>query len=113
MLKEGILFESDYFTSKRFFTSQVKAAVLDPDNGFNVDRTLTKDDVKRLITVRNYGLCNFDYLGGNDILFEILYDMINLAIVWCQWFVLTGKDQLKEALWSLLNYFIDMSCLNV
>jgi hypothetical protein len=27
----------------------VKAAVLDPDNDFNVDRTLTKDDVEKLI----------------------------------------------------------------
>ena len=25
--------------------------VLDPANGFNVDRTLTKDDVEKLITV--------------------------------------------------------------
>jgi hypothetical protein len=33
---------------------QVKAVVLDPSNGFNVDRTLTKDDVEKLIKV----LCN-------------------------------------------------------
>lgn len=30
---------------------QVKAVVLDPDNEFNVDRTLTKDDVQKLIMV--------------------------------------------------------------
>ena len=30
---------------------QVKAAVLDPDNDFNVERTLTKDDVQKLIQV--------------------------------------------------------------
>ncbi len=30
---------------------KVKAAVLNPENGFNVDRTLTKDDVQRLIKV--------------------------------------------------------------
>jgi hypothetical protein len=30
----------------------VKAVVLDASNGFNVDRTLTKDDVQKLI-----GLC--------------------------------------------------------
>lgn len=29
----------------------VKAAVLDPDNEFNVERTLTKNDVKKLIEV--------------------------------------------------------------
>ncbi len=31
--------------------SQVKAAVLDPDNEFNVERTLTKEDVQKLIQV--------------------------------------------------------------
>ena len=30
---------------------QVKAAVLDPGNEFNVERTLTKEDVKKLIQV--------------------------------------------------------------
>ena len=30
---------------------QVKAVVLDPTNEFNVDRTLTKDDVQKLIKV--------------------------------------------------------------
>ena len=30
---------------------QVKAAVLDPDNDFNMERTLTKDDVQKLIQV--------------------------------------------------------------
>ena len=30
---------------------QVKAAVLDPDNEFNVERALTKEDVHRLIEV--------------------------------------------------------------
>ena len=30
---------------------QVKAAVLDPDNEFNVERTLTKEDVQKLIQV--------------------------------------------------------------
>lgn len=30
---------------------QVKAVVLDPRNHFNVDRTLTKQDVKKLIEV--------------------------------------------------------------
>ena len=32
---------------------QVKAAVLDPQNDFSVDRTLTKDDVEKLIQVIN------------------------------------------------------------
>ena len=30
---------------------QVKAVVLDPTNEFNVDRTLTKEDVQKLIKV--------------------------------------------------------------
>ena len=30
---------------------KVKAAVLHPDNDFNVERTLTKDDVQKLIKV--------------------------------------------------------------
>ena len=30
----------------------MKAVVLDPENEFNVDRTLTKDDVQKLIKVR-------------------------------------------------------------
>jgi len=36
---------------------QVKAVVLDPNNEFNVDRTLTKDDVQKLIKV--HILCCF------------------------------------------------------
>ena len=31
---------------------QVKAVVLDPANEFNVDRTLTKEDVQKLIKVK-------------------------------------------------------------
>jgi len=31
----------------------VKAVVLDPENHFNVDRQLTKDDVQKLIRVRS------------------------------------------------------------
>ena len=31
---------------------QVKAAVLDPENDFSVERTLTKEDVQKLIQVR-------------------------------------------------------------
>lgn len=33
------------------FFLKVKAVVLDPDNGFSVDRTLTKNDVEKLIKV--------------------------------------------------------------
>ena len=33
---------------------QVKAAVLDPENEFNVERTLTKDDVRKLIVVSSH-----------------------------------------------------------
>lgn len=32
---------------------QVKAVVLDPRNGFNVDRTLTKQDIQELEEVSN------------------------------------------------------------
>ena len=32
---------------------QVKAVVLDPRNGFNVDRTLTKQDIQKLEEVSN------------------------------------------------------------
>jgi hypothetical protein len=31
--------------------SQVKAVVLDPGNGFNMDRTLMKSDVQKLVKV--------------------------------------------------------------
>ena len=32
--------------------SQVKAVVLDPENEFNVDRTLTRQDVRQLVEVK-------------------------------------------------------------
>ncbi|KAK2572231.1 Cilia- and flagella-associated protein 206 [Acropora cervicornis] len=38
--------------SETLVAFMVKAVVLDPDNEFNVDRTLTKDDVQKLIMVR-------------------------------------------------------------
>ena len=38
------------FSDLRYFF-KVKAVVLDPANEFNVDRTLTKDDVQKLIRV--------------------------------------------------------------
>ena len=49
---------------------QVKAAVLDPDNDFNVERTLTKDDVQTLIQVsqhhhHNYCIVTMDLLSTN------------------------------------------------
>lgn len=31
---------------------QVKAAVLDPENNFNVERRLTKEDVRKIVHVR-------------------------------------------------------------
>ena len=37
--------------SETLVAFMVKAVVLDPTNEFNVDRTLTKDDVQRLIKV--------------------------------------------------------------
>lgn len=39
-------------TQTLIFVDQVKAAVLDPDNDFDVERTLTKTDVQRLIQVK-------------------------------------------------------------
>ena len=41
-----------------FYFYQVKAVVLDPENEFNVDRTLTKDDVQKLIKVIIIDLSN-------------------------------------------------------
>ena len=35
--------------SETLVAFMVKAVVLDPENGFNVDRTLTKEDVEKLI----------------------------------------------------------------
>lgn len=34
----------------------MKAAVLDPENDFNVERALTKEDVQKLIQVRIYAV---------------------------------------------------------
>lgn len=42
--------------SETLIAFTVKAAVLDPDNAFNVDRALTKADVQQLIQVNNYFL---------------------------------------------------------
>ena len=39
--------------SETLIAFTVKAAVLDPDNAFNVDRALTKADVQQLIQVNN------------------------------------------------------------
>jgi len=40
--------------SETLVAFMVKAVVLDPRNEFNVDRTLTKDDVQKLIKVPNF-----------------------------------------------------------
>lgn len=40
--------------SETLIAFTVKAAVLDPDNAFNVDRALTKADVQQLIQVITY-----------------------------------------------------------
>lgn len=40
--------------SETLVAFMVKAVVLDPNNEFNVDRTLTKDDVQKLIKVGYY-----------------------------------------------------------
>ena len=37
--------------------------VLDPDNEFNVDRTLTKDDVQKLIMVRFFIFLSSQFFG--------------------------------------------------
>ena len=50
--------------------AQVKAAVLDPENEFNVERTLTKDDVKKLIGV-----------GARYPAFYIHYNCIHFGLV--------------------------------
>jgi len=41
--------------SETLVAFMVKAVVLDPNNEFNVDRTLTKDDVQKLIKVSSLG----------------------------------------------------------
>lgn len=46
--------------------------VLDPDNEFNVDRTLTKDDVQKLIMVR---------IGRKDTMFHVHEMNLYLIIV--------------------------------
>lgn len=45
------LFLTSYIIFQQLLSPKVKAVVLDPANEFNVDRTLTKDDVQKLIRV--------------------------------------------------------------
>lgn len=58
--------------SETLVAFMVKAVVLDPNNEFNVDRTLTKDDVQKLIKV-GYSL--------NEMLLN--YIVFTLYQSWC------------------------------
>lgn len=56
----------------------MKAVVLDPKNGFNVDKTLTKADVQKLIEVSTCfgtyakGFCSILYMSNKNITLFIL-----------------------------------------
>jgi len=53
----------------------VKAVVLDPDNEFNVDRTLTKDDVQRLINFCVERLSNRKSPSLDTVKMQVYFDM--------------------------------------
>ena len=82
-----------------FLVFQVKAVVLDPDNEFNVDRTLTKDDVQKLIMVRFYiffldlfGICLYFFIQ----IYKIFLLSMRISIVY-------GKCQVKN--WVSSSYY--------
>lgn len=54
--------------------SQVKAVVLDPRNQFNVDRTLTNEDVRSLIEVMCYYGCHVKILRVLELAIRNKYD---------------------------------------
>uniref|UniRef100_A0A670YK74 Cilia- and flagella-associated protein 206 n=1 Tax=Pseudonaja textilis TaxID=8673 RepID=A0A670YK74_PSETE len=53
----------------------VKAVVLDPKNGFNVDKTLTKADVQKLIQLCVYRLLDVKNPSLNTIKMQVYFDM--------------------------------------
>ncbi|XP_064396896.1 cilia- and flagella-associated protein 206-like isoform X2 [Halichondria panicea] len=55
--------------------SQVKAAVLDPDNEFNVERTLTKEDVQKLIQTCVSHLLDLTSPALDTVKMQVHFDM--------------------------------------
>jgi len=61
--------------SETLVAFMVKAVVLDPDNGFNVDRTLTKTDVDKLIRTCVFRLLEKDSPSLETIRMQVYFDM--------------------------------------
>lgn len=61
--------------SETLVAFMVKAVVLDPDNDFNVDRTLTKNDVQKLIRVCVERLCVGKSPKLDTIKMQVYFDM--------------------------------------
>lgn len=61
--------------SETLVAFMVKAVVLDPDNGFNVDRTLTKADVQKLIKICVYRLLEKDSPSLDTVKMQVYFDM--------------------------------------
>ncbi|XP_056621039.1 cilia- and flagella-associated protein 206 [Triplophysa dalaica] len=61
--------------SETLIAFMVKAVVLDPRNHFNVDRTLTKQDVKKLIEICVNRLMDEDSPTLNTIKMQVYFDM--------------------------------------
>ncbi|KAK3704739.1 hypothetical protein QZH41_001083 [Actinostola sp. cb2023] len=61
--------------SETLVAFMVKAVVLDPDNEFNVDRTLTKDDVQKLIKLCVARLLNSQSPALDTVKMQVYFDM--------------------------------------
>jgi len=61
--------------SETLVAFMVKAVVLDPDNGFNVDRTLTKTDVEKLIKACVYRLLEKESPSLDTVKMQVYFDM--------------------------------------
>ncbi|XP_057307857.1 cilia- and flagella-associated protein 206-like isoform X1 [Hydractinia symbiolongicarpus] len=61
--------------SETLVAFMVKAVVLDPDNGFNVDRTLTKADVEKLIKTCVFRLLEKDSPSLDTVKMQVYFDM--------------------------------------
>ncbi|KXJ25361.1 cilia- and flagella-associated protein 206 [Exaiptasia diaphana] len=61
--------------SETLVAFMVKAVVLDPDNEFNVDRTLTKDDVQKLIKLCVGRLLNSQSPALDTVKMQVYFDM--------------------------------------
>ncbi|XP_065828631.1 cilia- and flagella-associated protein 206-like [Oscarella lobularis] len=61
--------------SETLVAFMVKAVVLDPDNGFNVDRSLTKDDVQKLIEMCVEKLMDTESPSLETIKMQVYFDM--------------------------------------